>query len=465
MILDDETKTKYGYSPKDLSKASTKSVMLRCDHCGKVFEKRYVDATYGKQHRHGCSRRCAAQVKIASAKEVGSYATGAAKTTETCLLRYGAKRASQLNSTKQKVKNTCLTRYGAPNQMQNPDVAALSAARMKERYPSHPASRPQARLQTATTLQLRYGSRCTWRIGKTRGNTAEDQVRSFLNSLGFNFEEAALPGTSMQLDGLDVAKKVAFEFNGLFWHCEDSKSPRGRRYHFEKLKACREHGIRLFSIFEDEWLHRRPQVEGFLRAALGGNTITLQARKLQLKKVDDASAQAFYESYHIQGRTTKGTAAAGLYFEGELVACMSFGRHHRGGAQPVLTRLCFKTGITVIGGSARLFRSLLRVTQATSVISWSDNRWSEGGVYLALGFNKIEELPPDYSYVNLNRPTERLSKQSQKKSSSSCPADLTELQWAHKRGLSRIWDCGKTRWEYNNQQTHNYGHKTLRPLR
>ena len=34
------------------------------------------------------------------------------------------------------------------------------------------------------------------------------------------------------------------------------------------------------------------------------------------------------------------------------------------------------------------------------------------------------------------------------KKQSSCPSHMTELQWANSRGLSRIWDCGKIRWEF-----------------
>lgn len=53
----------------------------------------------------------------------------------------------------------------------------------------------------------------------------------------------------------------------------------------------------------------------------------------------------------------------------------------------------------------------------------------------------------DYCYVDMKNPKRRFSKQSQSKKRSQCPAHLTELQWANERSLSRIWDCGKTRWE------------------
>jgi hypothetical protein len=79
------------------------------------------------------------------------------------------------------------------------------------------------------------------------------------------------------------------------------------------------------------------------------------------------------------------------------------------------------------------------------IVSWSDNRWSEGKVYEALGFYLEEELGPDYSYV---KDRQRISKQScQKKHlfKKGAVGD-TELEMAKSLGYSRIWDCGKKRW-------------------
>jgi len=66
--------------------------------------------------------------------------------------------------------------------------------------------------------------------------------------------------------------------------------------------------------------------------------------------------------------------------------------------------------------------------------------------YKNLNFQFFKELNADYAYVNIDNPKERISKQSQKKSNTGCPKDKTEKEWALEKGLSRIWDCGKTRW-------------------
>lgn len=47
------------------------------------------------------------------------------------------------------------------------------------------------------------------------------------------------------------SQKIGIEYCGLYWHSQKHKS---KNYHFEKWKACWEAGVRLITIFEDEWL-------------------------------------------------------------------------------------------------------------------------------------------------------------------------------------------------------------------
>ena len=132
---------------------------------------------------------------------------------------------------------------------------------------------------------------------------------------------------------------------------------------------------------------------------------------------------------------------------------MSLGRHHRQSAtnHVVLDRLCFAAGVQVVGGASKLLKRCVEWAATEgheAIITWSDNRWSAGKIYQTLGFTLDEELDVDYSYVDL-RNGRRLSKQSQKKSASGCPADKTETEWAFERGLAKIWDCGKKRWKFD----------------
>lgn len=57
-----------------------------------------------------------------------------------------------------------------------------------------------------------------------------------------------------ELDIYIPSKKVAFEFNGLRWHC-DLFIPNNQ--HLNKTNICEENGIELCQIFENEWVHNK----------------------------------------------------------------------------------------------------------------------------------------------------------------------------------------------------------------
>jgi hypothetical protein len=280
---------------------------------------------------------------------------------------------------------------------------------------------------------------------------AEQEIRAWIeSSTGLSFPSNRDILARKEIDMYNEELKVGIEYCGLIWHC-DYFNKIDRNYHYDKYLKCKEKGIHLITIFEDEWLNKKEQVKGVLLSILKLNKTKIHARKCTIKMLDRIIGNKFYDDYHIQGKSSISTHYAGLYFKDELIGVMSFGRHHRDTNKTVLDRLCFKPGISVAGGSSRLFKFLVDNTNVTSLISWSDNRWFIGEVYKNLGFVKEIELKPDYSYVDVKKINVRVSKQSQKKDNTGCPSGMTEKEWSEKRGLYRIWDCGKIRWIWNKQ--------------
>jgi hypothetical protein len=204
-------------------------------------------------------------------------------------------------------------------------------------------------------------------------------------------------------------------------------------------------------LFSDEWQDRRAQCEAFVLARLGRFERRVGARACEVREVPRAPAAAFMERYHIQGANTLGVRCFGLYRGDELLGVLSLGRHSRqiAPSRIVLDRLCFQRGVQVVGGASKLLQHAIGWAKGAGyreILSYSDNRWTSGGVYLALGFSLDQSWKPDYSYV---KDGQRFSKQSQKKDACGCPGSMTELEWAHARGLVRIYDAGKKRWLLN----------------
>lgn len=248
--------------------------------------------------------------------------------------------------------------------------------------------------------------------------------------------------------------RLGIEFCGLYWHNELSPQPREKTYHYNKMKECEKQGIRLITVFEDEWLERQNQVKNYLKSVIGINKKRIYARKCTVKETEKEQAKDFLENNHIQGKTIF-KKAFGLYFNNKLVGLITSNSHHRQGHSDknVLNRLVFADGVQVVGGASKLLKYLIKYSKNAgykTLISWSDNRWSQGNVYKKIGFKKTEELGPDYSYyVGGNK---RQSKQSNKKKlllNKGAKGDMTmtERDLALTLGFHRIWDCGKLRWE------------------
>ena len=282
------------------------------------------------------------------------------------------------------------------------------------------------------------------------GSTPQIELREFLTSLLgedrviYNTRKIIAP---LELDLYVPSLNLAIEYCGLYWHSEDQKS---NNYHYTKMKLCNEKGIRLITVFEDEWLEREGQVKNYITSVLSKNTIKIGARETELKEVSKKEAITFLEENHIQG-SSQIEAAFGLYNNG-LVAVITGSKHHRQGFEGifVLNRLAFKHDVSVSGGSSKLLKELVNYAKNSGyakIISWSDNRYSEGNVYQKTGFVLEEESKPDYSYID---GLKRIAKQScQKKHLLEKGAvGETEHEMARSLGYSRIYDCGKKRWSF-----------------
>jgi N-acetylglutamate synthase-like GNAT family acetyltransferase len=253
----------------------------------------------------------------------------------------------------------------------------------------------------------------------------------------------------LELDIYVPSLKLAIEYCGLYWHSEEYKA---NDDHYNKMRLCNEKGIRLITVFEDEWLERKEQVKNFLLSVIGKNEINVMGRKTEIKKVPKEETVYFLEKSHIQGSSLF-EIAFGLYYNNELVGIITGNKHHRQGHENlfVLNRLAFKSNISVSGGSSKLLKALIQYARDkgySKLISWSDNRWSEGNVYEKTGFSLTEELSPDYSYVQKQA---RISKQSCQKKNLVKKGAIgnTEREMALSLKLHRIYDCGKKRWEIN----------------
>jgi len=279
---------------------------------------------------------------------------------------------------------------------------------------------------------------------------AEQEINNWIKSLDFSTEKIYLDGK--EIDIYIPSLKLGIEYCGLYWHSDLAPVPKYKLYHLNKLNLANQNGIRLITIFEDEWLNRKEQVKGFLLSVLGKNNNKIDGRKCTVKEVPFNEIRLFLKQHHIQGSVNNISIGVGIFFQQQMIGVLTLSSHHRCGNRKkdeiVLSRLCFSKDYSVRGGASKMFKyaksTAKMILGIKKIISWSDNRWSEGNVYKQLGFDVAQNLKPDYSYT-MTTLQKRLSKQSMKKKNKQL---LTEEQMRKSLNLGKIWDCGKKRWEY-----------------
>lgn len=375
------------------------------------------------------------------------------KAKNTWLENYGVDHPLKSEEVKNKIKETNQERYGCSYPIQNKEIKEKISKTCLEKYGYKSYLETESCKKDLEKWSLEnYGVTNIFHLPQNSNyGKKQKEIEDFLssNNLSFSSNRNILKGREIDLYNDNL--KLGIEFCGLYWHNELSPQPRNKWYHYKKYLDCMESGVRLITIFEDEWDNRQEQCKNIILSATGTFQQRMHARKCRVEPVSKEFFRMHCDKHHLLGNN-KLVLQGWLLIDdsNQVIGGLSLGRHHRQIDKIVLDRMFFVPGIQVVGGASKLLSACIdwaKKNNYNQIISWSDNRWSSGNVYQKIGFILEEDMPPDYSYVNANRSNKRISKQSQQKKKTSCPEGLTEKEWATERGLARIWDCGKKRWK------------------
>jgi hypothetical protein len=272
--------------------------------------------------------------------------------------------------------------------------------------------------------------------------------KSYLECELLNYISSKYDGEIVQSyrDGLEIDiylpdLKLGFEFNGLYWHSEEY---RDKNYHYNKTKYFNNRDIRIIHIWEDDWIYRSDIIKSQISNILSKN-LKIWARKCEIFIVDKKISKEFLNENHIQGNINS-VIKLGLFYNNELISLMTFDRFEgrkkmeEGGWN--LSRFCNKLNTSVIGGASKLLKYFIKNYNPVRIISYADKDWSIGSLYYKLGFDLVNDSLPDYKYLVDGK---RTHKSNFKKSKIEC--GITESEYVKSIKVSKIWDCGKLKFE------------------
>jgi len=297
--------------------------------------------------------------------------------------------------------------------------------------------------ETKITDKLRFNCpKCPHNVSQ-----GERDITKHLTALGLfteNNSKQVIPG--LDLDIYVPEKKVAIEYNGLYWHTEDRG--RTKEFHYNKWVQCQKNGIQLIQIWEDDWKKSPEKILAMLDTKLGvSKAKKIFGRKTRVTTVGYEEARVFLNTNHIQGEV-RGSYYLGLKEKstGLLVALMVLRKEDNGNTFNIVR---YATNANVIGGFTKLLAYSSKIYSPERYITFSDHCISDGGLYRNNGFTVDKELAPDYMYVSKGERKHKFGyrlKRFKNDPDLLWKEGLTEKQLAKLNNLPRIWDAGKTRW-------------------
>lgn len=286
--------------------------------------------------------------------------------------------------------------------------------------------------------------RCEICYPKHVSSIMEKDISNWIKSLNIDVVENTKDIISpLELDIYLPSHNLAIEFNGLYWHSESQG--KNFEYHLNKTNTCKEKGIQLIHVFENEWINKQSIVKSIIKSKLYLYDQIISGRQCIVKKITSREANDFYFNSHIQ-EGCRSSINLGLFHRDELVSCLSFSKSRYNKKYDwEITRFANKLNTKVHGSFGKLWKH----KPEGSIITYSDKRLFNGAIYKKY-MTQLNDSRPSYWYFKDLNMRNRLEFQKHKLSRmlEFYDSNLNEWENMQLNNWDRIWDCGNHVFEY-----------------
>ena len=304
------------------------------------------------------------------------------KSKQTNLEKYGVEYASQAEEVKSRRKETSIKKYGVPYTIMAEDVKEKARNTFKEKY--------NVDFFCQHEKCIRAGGKRISNINKEfhellEKNGIENELEFIVENHGYDIK---VGNTLVEIDPYYTHNiTMAPYFKGKERECIPAD------YHISKTAFAKEHGYNCIHVFD--WDDTNKIV------SLLQPKERIYARECTGRTLTKKEAKEFLEKYHLQGSTKSCEFAYGLFYKGELVEVMTFGKpRYNKNYKYELLRLCTKPEISIIGGASKILNFFEEQVKPSSLISYCDLSKFNGEVYEKLGFELKEQTQPAIHWYN-----------------------------------------------------------------
>lgn len=419
---------------------------LRC-HCGNRI----------KLNAKNCSPKCTGTnpENIAYSRKVqtSNAAERWEKTKQTNLKKYGVPHNNLLESSKAKRKakrelnaeskqkqtfekyGLCIEDYNSKEKLESIVLKHSSLEEISQSLNGIP-------IMTLYRYMIRYGVK----MYEKQTSGGERELAQFIQSLGFDIDKNNRTIINpYELDIVVESKKIAIEFDGIYWHSEKAgKKDFDPKKHIKKTTMSAVSGYQLIHIFENEWKLKKQICKSIISAKLGVFENKIYARQCKIVLLNNNLAKDFFEKTHIQGYA-QAKITIGLVIQEKLVMACSFGKPRFSKESDwELIRFSSELNTNVVGGFGKIL-SFFKKNYSGTLITYCDMKFSNGATYSKFG-KLIRQTAPGYSWCSLSQQSLSRYQTQKHKLKKMFPADYqdskTENQIMEENGFLKVFDCG-----------------------
>lgn len=226
---------------------------------------------------------------------------------------------------------------------------------------------------------------------------AEFAFRQFISSVyGGEIQINKRILNNKELDVYLPELKLAFEFNGLYWHSEEYLPT---DYHKNKSDECKRLGIELIHIYDDDWVSKTDIVKTIVKKKIG--IVDSFNNKHSISLVDKAVATVFLEENNILGYVDN-DINIGIYVNGDdgddgvLISILSLKSNENGFD---IVGVCDNKYMMPVDGFHYMFNFLIRNFKMNYVTFLVDRDFGYIDGLIECGFELIETTPPSSKYI------------------------------------------------------------------
>ena len=216
----------------------------------------------------------------------------------------------------------------------------------------------------------------------------EKEIVSFLKNYIDNIIENKKI-ENVEIDILLPKYNIGIEFNGLYWHSNHYKN---KDYHLFKTKLCKNNGIQLLHIWEDQWLFKQDIVKSILLNKIGHISNKIYAKNCIIKEISCIESNNFLEENHLNSGVDS-NVNVGLYYKNILVSLMGFKTKNY-----EMLRFCNILNTDVIGAASKLFNYFVNKYKVNNMVAYPSVDYNSGELYQSLGFELID-IVENYQFI------------------------------------------------------------------